>query len=318
MISGTIETTAGFDHPGLLYRDENEYLAGTTGFVRDAVAAGDAVMVAVPPSNLALLREALADIAAEVSFADMTVAGRNPGRIIPAVLLAFAAAHPDRRVSIIGEPIWPSRTPLEYPACAAHEALINAVFEDRDAAILCPYDATGLDPERVRDAWRTHPVMIAAGARRPSPWYDDPYLTAAAFNQPLPQVPAAAACVAYRGAEQLAAVRRFVAYRATAAGLGEYRVDDLLIAVNELAENTIAHTTSGGTVSVWTEPGRLVCQIDDHGWLADPLAGRIPPDNHVEGGRGLILAHRLCDLVRIHSTPDGTGIRLHVETGSRN
>jgi hypothetical protein len=84
-----------FDHPGLLYRDTGEYLAGTTGFVRAAVAAGDPVLVAVPGSNLELLRGALADVADRVRFADMAVAGRNPGRIIPGVLLAFAAAIPN-------------------------------------------------------------------------------------------------------------------------------------------------------------------------------------------------------------------------------
>ncbi|MEV0896148.1 sensor histidine kinase [Actinoplanes sp. NPDC049802] len=302
---------AVFDHPGLLYDSRAQYLSGVTTFVREATDAGDAVLVAVPPPNLDLLRGALADLADRIAFADMTVAGRNPGRIIPAVLLAFADAHPRRRVSIVGEPVWPGRTDLEYPACAAHEALINAVFATRDAAILCPYDTGALEPARVRDAWRTHPVMIVGGGRRPSPWYDDPYMTAAAFNQPLPKVPVTAATLAYRHATDLAAVRRFIA--AETAGLDPDRGDDLLIAVNELAENTIAHTGAAGTVSVWTEAGRLVCQIDDHGYLADPLAGRVPPPADVEGGRGLILANRLCDLVRIHTGADGTSIRLHID-----
>jgi len=89
------------------------------------------------------------------------------------------------------------------------------------------------------------------------------------------------------------------------------RVDDLTVAVNELAANTIEHTEGGGTVTIWAEPGFLVCQIDDHGHLADPLAGRVPPPPHREGGRGLILANQLCDLVRIHAGPGRTAIRLH-------
>ncbi|MBO3742490.1 sensor histidine kinase [Actinoplanes flavus] len=301
---------AVLDHPGLLYDSRARYLSAVTGFVREAVGAGEAVLVAVPPPNLAALRETLTDVAGQVTFADMTVAGRNPGRIIPGVLLAFLAAHPGRRVSIVGEPVWPGRTNLEYPACAAHEALINVVFAARDVTILCPYDVGRLDPARVRDAWRTHPVMIVDGARRPSPWYDDPYATAATFNQPLPKVPVTAATLTYRHATDLAAVRRFVT--AEAGHLDPDRGGDLLIAVNELAENTIAHTGGDGTVSIWTEAGRLVCQIDDHGCLADPLAGRIPPPPDAEGGRGLLLANRLCDLVRVHTGPDGTSIRLHM------
>ncbi|MDI6102363.1 sensor histidine kinase [Actinoplanes sp. NEAU-A12] len=301
-----------FDHPGLLYEGVEDYLTATTKFVRGAVAAGDAVLVAVPGPNLTALRDSLSDVAASVDFADMTVAGRNPGRIIPGVLLAFAATHAGRRVSIIGEPIWPGRSAVEYPACAQHEALINAVFTGRDAAILCPYDAGRLDAAAVRDAWQTHPVMIVDGGRQDSPAYVDPIITAAQFNQPLPAVPAGAARQPYSEATDLGRVRRFVAESAARAGLPEARADDLITAANELAENTIVHTPGGGVMAMWTEPGTLVCQIDDHGHLADPLAGRIPAPAHIEGGRGLLLAHHLCDLVRIHTTASGTTIRLHM------
>src|SRR5262245_11936556 len=100
-----------FEHLGLLYRTDADYLYGTVPFVRSALEAGDPVLVAVPPPNLALLRDALDGDRAAVTFVDMTVAGRNPGRIIPGLLLRFADEHPGRRVSIIGEPVWPERTP---------------------------------------------------------------------------------------------------------------------------------------------------------------------------------------------------------------
>lgn len=304
--------TVTFDHPGMLYRGANEYLSGITGFVRAAVAEGDAVLVAVPRPNLEPLRDALTDLDGSVTFADMAVAGRNPGRIIPGVLLAFATRHAGRRISVVGEPVWPGRTAIEYPACAEHEALINAVFAGRDAAILCPYDAESLDQAAVHDAWSTHPVMISDGLRRPSPSYTDPLATAARFNRPLPAIPPKTEQWGYAEAADLGRIRRNTEDRAMTAGLSPDRADDLVIAVNELAENTIVHTSGGGTVTVWTDGGHLVCQIDDRGHLADPLAGRIPVRADTEGGRGLLLAHHLCDLVRVHTTVAGTSIRLHM------
>lgn len=301
-----------FDHPALFYCGTAEYLAGTTQFVRAALRDGDAVLVAVPGANLALLRHALADVADRITFADMAVAGRNPGRIIPGVLLAFAGAHSDRRVSIIGEPVWPGRTDLEYPACAAHEALINAVFAERDAAILCPYDAAGLNPPVLADAWRTHPVVLADGAARMSDRYTDPLITAAGFNTALPPVPPDAPVLTYHDEPALAAVRRFVQRHAAAAGLSGDPLDDLVLAANELTANTLEHTDGGGSVTIWAEPDLVVCQVHDRGHLADPLAGRIPPAPGAEGGRGLLLAHQLCDLVRIRTADDGTTIRLHM------
>jgi len=301
-----------FAHPGLLYHDPEQYLAETTAFVRTALAGGHPVLVAVPGPNLRLLRTALADVADRVRFADMAVAGRNPGRIIPGVLLQFVAAHPGQRVAIIGEPIWPSRTEVEYPACVAHEALINAVFADRDAAILCPYDAAHLGRPALEDAWRTHPTMLDGSGLQPSPWYTDPLATAARFNLPLPPAPADAQSMPYESELALMEVRRFVAGQAARAGLTGDRLDDITVAVNELAANTIEHTPGGGTLTIWTEPGYLICQVDDQGHLADPLAGRVPPPAHRAGGRGLILANQLCDLVRIHAARGRTAIRLHM------
>jgi anti-sigma regulatory factor (Ser/Thr protein kinase) len=300
-----------FEHLGLLYRDTAQYLAGITEFVRAALAAGSPVLVAVPPSNLNLIREALGGHATGITFTDMTVAGRNPGRIIPGVLLTFVDAHPGRRVSIIGEPIWPGRSPLEYPACGAHEALINAVFAGTEAAILCPYDVRGLDRDAIADAHRTHPTMVEDGNRWASSAYTDPYATAASFNEPLPPAPVGAASLTYQGPAALAEVRRFAADQAARAGLDADRAAGLAIAVNELASNTTAHTSAAGRVSIWAADGTLVCQVEDGGHIRDPLAGRIPPAPTAPGGRGLVLVNHLCDLVRIHTQPRGTTIRLH-------
>lgn len=309
MSSTTVEQ---FVHPALLYHDDEEYLAGTVPYIREGLAAGEPVAVAVPGRNLTLIREALGADAARVLMRDMAVAGRNPGRIIPAVLLAFADAHPGRRVRLIGEPIWAGRSATEYPACAQHEALINAAFAGRAATILCPYNARLLDPAWVEDAYRTHPVVVDATGSLDSVHYGDPLTVAAAFNLPLSDPPAGAATITV-DFFALPAVRRFVTGHAERAGLASERAADLTLAVNELVTNTVRHGGGTGELAVWTEGERLVCQVSDAGHLSDPLAGRIPvPPDALTGGRGLLLVHQLCDFVRIHSTPHGTRIRAHL------
>jgi anti-sigma regulatory factor (Ser/Thr protein kinase) len=304
--------TGGFVHPALLYRDAEEYLAGTLPFIRDGLAAGEPVAVAVPTANLRLLREALGGDAARVLMKDMTVAGRNPGRIIPTVLLAFANANPGRRVRIIGEPIWAGRTATEYPACAQHEALINAAFAGRPATIVCPYNTALLDPVWLHDAHRTHPLMLTAARRWDSPHYADPAAVAADFNRPLPDPPVGAATMTV-DLFALPAVRRFVTEQGARAGLPPERVADLTLAVHELAANAVAHGGGTGELAVWTHDDHLICQLSDAGRLTDPLVGRIPvlPDT-ATSGRGLLLVNELCDLVRVHTSPAGTTIRIHL------
>jgi anti-sigma regulatory factor (Ser/Thr protein kinase) len=300
-----------FDHPALFYRDADDYLAGTLPFIRAGLDAGDPVLVAVPGANLTHIRDGLGSAADQVRMHDMTVAGRNPGRIIPAVLLAFVAAHPGRRARIIGEPIWPGRDEVEYPACAQHEALINTAFAGQDAAILCPYDIEHLDQQMIDDAYRTHPVLVTATSRWASPDYRDPVAVAASFNRPLPAPPAHAVTVAVEFGE-LPSLRRFITQQASAAGLTVDRVEDLTLAVSELAANTLEHTDGAGTLAIWTEQSQLVCQLRDTGHLTDPLVGRVPPPSGAAGGRGLVIVNQLCDLVRIHTAPGATTTRLHM------
>ncbi|WP_053846903.1 anti-sigma factor RsbA family regulatory protein [Streptomyces sp. NRRL B-24085] len=298
-----------FVHPALFYRGEKEYLHGTVPFIRDGLEAGEPVAVAVPGTNLALLQAALGDDVAQVKFLDMTEAGRNPGRIIPRVLRAFADTHRQKRVRIIGEPIWAGRSAVEYPACVQHEALINPAFQGRDVTILCPYDADRLDEQALTDAHETHPVVISGGRERPSTAYA-PEDVVARYNQPLEQPETPEELVFQAG--QLPTARQFAVERATGHGLSGIRLEDVALIVAELTTNSVVHGGGSGTLRMWAEDDHVVCEVRDHGRLNDPLAGRRPPERDTLGGRGLLLVHTVADLVRIHTSPEGTAIRCYI------
>lgn len=304
---GTTQSIDPFVHPALFYRDDVEYLAGTVPFITDGLAAGEPVAVSVPGAKLALLRAELGGAADRVKLLDMTEVGRNPGRIIPGVLREFADQHTGRRVRIIGEPIWPSRSDTEYPACVQHEALINHAFTGREVTILCPYDTAGLSRQALDDAVATHPVLIDSRGERPSDGYA-PDRIVAAYNRPLPSPPATALFMTARRGE-LKGVRRLTADHVRQLGLPADRVEDLLVAVTEMVNNSIEHGGGGGTVHVWVDERHVVCQVSDSGHITDPLAGRIPPGVRQLGGRGLLLVNHLADLVRTHTTPGSTTVQ---------
>ena len=316
-MSGIVDASAvePFVHPALFYRGEAEYLAGTVPFVRDGLAAGEPVAVAVPGPNLELLRAELGADAERVRLLDMTQAGRNPGRIIPWVLRAFADANSDRPVRIIGEPIWPARSEWEYPACAQHEALINMAFTGRDVTILCPYDADRLAPEVLADAEVTHPVLIDGTGQRDSAVYA-PERIVATYNVPLPEPtePAPVFEVTAATPVEITEVRRLARHHAARAGLPADRVVDVELVVTELVTNSVEHGGGAGIVRLWTANGHLVCEVRDRGTLGDPLAGRRPPRPDNPRGRGLLLVNQIADLIRMHTGTDGTAIRAHFQT----
>ncbi len=299
-----------FAHPALFYRSPDEYADRTVTFVREGLAAGEPVAVAVPAPNLELVRSGLGADAREVTFLDMGEAGRNPGRIIPGVLRAFADAHARTRVRIIGEPVWAGRSSAEYPACAQHEALINAAFAGRAATILCPYDETRLDADALADAWATHPTVVAGGEERVSANYDWAAVVAR-YNEPLKPAPDAE--VLAFGPGELPEARRFAVGRAAALGLGGRRLQDAELAVAELTTNSVVHGGGHGTLAVWTAGGQVVWEVRDTGRLTDPLAGRRPPERGQIGGRGLLLVHYVADLVRVHTAADGTTVRFFMD-----
>ncbi|HEY0000663.1 MAG TPA: ATP-binding protein [Actinoplanes sp.] len=106
----------------------------------------------------------------------------------------------------------------------------------------------------------------------------------------------------------LAQVRNFVQAVARDFGLPGTRADLLMIAVSELATNTLQHSGGGGRVRVWAEPGRLWCEVIDGGPARE--FGREMPAAHEPRGRGLPIVERICDEVRVDEAPDGTHVRL--------
>jgi len=110
----------------------------------------------------------------------------------------------------------------------------------------------------------------------------------------------------------LSAVREFVRRCAHDAGLAEARIIDLVLAVSEVAANTLRHAKSPGTLDIWHDGDEIVCQIEDKGFIADPLAGQRQPGSDASGGHGLWIVNQVCDLVEMRSDESGTTIKMHM------
>jgi anti-sigma regulatory factor (Ser/Thr protein kinase) len=110
----------------------------------------------------------------------------------------------------------------------------------------------------------------------------------------------------------LSAVRALVHRHALRAGLSESRAIDLMLAVSEVAANTVRHAKSAGCLDIWYDAKEIVCQIRDRGIIADPLAGRRKPALDALGGHGLWIVNQVCDEFEMRSDETGTTFRLHM------
>src|SRR5215217_1350837 len=278
-----------FRHEAMLYDGPETFVEGAAPFIRDAVASGEPVMVAVGADKIELLRSRLGADAEPVVFADMAELGANPARIIPA-WQAFVDEHAGhcRPMRGIGEPIWAGRSPDELVECQCHEALLNMAFADAPAFhLLCPYDTTQLDAEVIAEAERSHPYVGDAPSGAYRGHEAVPHLV-----QPLSEPPAEAVALRITR-ESLAALREHTAAEAERRGLPRERVHDLVLAVHEVATNSVRHWGGTGTLRIWGDPGAVVCEVRDRGRIAqEPMVGRIRPALGASGGWGLWLANQ--------------------------
>jgi anti-sigma regulatory factor (Ser/Thr protein kinase) len=297
---------SGIRHVAWFYRTAAEYLTAIEEFVRAGRGAGEPVLVAVPHAQLP--RGWAVPAGPHVTMADMAEMGRNPARIIP-VLRAFCDRHQGQRVRFLGEPAWPGRSAAELQETARHEALINLAFADAEISILCPYNGALLPRLAILDAHATHPTELRDGAECASSSYRGPEDYLAKLDKPL-LAPASAEALEY--ARDLRPVRALVAAAAQRAGLEPSRCTDLVIAASEVAANTLQHTRGTGTIRLWSADQEVLCQIEDSGFIADPLAGYRRPAPDLPGGQGLWLVNQVCDLAQISTSELGTTIRLHM------
>ena len=304
---------SSFRHEMLFYEDgDHGFLDGTLDLVESAIAAQAAVYVAVTPARAVALREALGDHAERVHFADMPRLGRNPARIIP-MWQAFVSerASGNGRALGIGEAAWAGRSAAELAECERHEALLNVAFAGGPAwHMLCPYDLDALEDHVIVAAKHMHPLLSWDGESHDNEDYACAHEPPRPFAGTLPPPRGPLEELEFASAD-LAQVRHLVSDWARAQELPGDAVDELVLAVDELATNSIRYGGGAGTLRCWREADILQCEVQDAGWITTPLVGRTRPASDAHSGRGMWLANQLCDLVQIRSTPAGSVVRVH-------
>ncbi|MGC4767921.1 ATP-binding protein [Micromonospora sp. DT44] len=111
---------------------------------------------------------------------------------------------------------------------------------------------------------------------------------------------------------QVTEIRHSVTSCAHACGLDGQRLDDFVLAVNELITNAVRHGGGRGWLRLWQEPGELLCEVADHGHGIAPqrLGDRSRPAPDTAGGWGLWLARELTDAMEIATSSAGTTVRI--------
>jgi anti-sigma regulatory factor (Ser/Thr protein kinase) len=305
--------SGSFVHEALFYAGPKSFLDGTVPFLREGVARHEAILVVESVAKIEMLRSRLGGDADWILFADMAEVGANPARIIPA-WQDFVSRHAGsgRRLRGIGEPIWKGRTPEELIECQRHESLLNVAFANGEPwYLLCPYDTDALPEDVIDEARRSHAFTTDGNQHDHSSSFRGVEESGAPFAAPLPEPRTQVERLDF-SLDELIVVRTLAGRYATRSGLNTQQAFNFVMAINEVATNSVRCGGGKGSLRIWQEADTLVCEIADSGHYDLPLGDRERPNPWGAGPRGLWLANQLCALVQIRSVPDGTVIRLHM------
>jgi anti-sigma regulatory factor (Ser/Thr protein kinase) len=297
-----------FRHEALPYAGLDGFVASCAELIELGDGSNTRLMFLLAAAKLEALRDAVGDDSDDIAFVATDQHGRNPARITT-MLDSFQATANGRQCVGVNEVVSADRSPQALAeAWLAESALNSPSLQTWPLSVVCLYDTSTLESAALDGMRRCHRVVRGEDENA---GYDPEYATTL-FQQPLADPPAAAE-VRTVGAGHLAAARAFVRENAADRGLAPDRLDDLVLATNELVTNSLRHGGGECRLTVWEDETSVVCEVRDPGVITDPLAGRLAPAPSAASGRGLWLANHLCDLVQVRSSQTGTVARLHVE-----
>lgn len=298
----------GLNHHALIHPPSADLTATFAPLVTERLERGEPVLAVLPPTTAVGLRARLPTLTG-LHTTDPGELYRRPGRVLHHYRAWIADTSPDGRSAMIVAAPDPSGDDPHRAALWMHiDAITTLAFAECDLTLVCAYPNNPATADAVR---RTHPSLVN-GSITPNP----DYLPAEQFlaSHPLPPPielgkPDLTHIIDHP--PELATLRHIVAGHAARSGLPAARCSDFVLAVTEIASNALEHGVPPIAVLLWTIPTSVICQITDTGQHTQPLAGLLPPRATQRRGRGLWMAHQLCD--QLYLWPRPTTVRLQMD-----
>jgi anti-sigma regulatory factor (Ser/Thr protein kinase) len=294
-------------HNAFVYESADEYLARAVPFLKEGLRAGEGAIVAQTRSGMAMMREALGADAGRVTFVDVSAAYTRPARTLAAYHEVYAEQlRKTPKLRAVAD-VQFGPDPREWDLWTGYEAVFNRSFGHLPAWVLCTYNANGTPDPVIEGVWRTHPEVVDRDTWAMSELYEDPDQLLRRIAPPpealrdLRSIPL--------GAQDIVQLRERLAPELAAAGHGEAKTLDMLLAVTEIATNAIRHGAGIEDIRIGRARGRFVCEITDRGPGFDDLAaGYLAPRDGV--GSGLWVARQLTWRIEFFRSPRGFTARI--------
>ena len=237
----------GFLHSALIYGSDDAFAEVAVPSLRQGIAAGEPVLVAVQGPNVEGLRSALGDEPDGVTLLTVEEWFETSARTRDK-LVRWANESEAGRARVLVEPPWPTGSEARVRDWARHEAVTNVAFEGMEVDLICAHDSRVLPAEIIEHARHTHPLLAEPGGHAASEGYEEPDDFCRLLDsrvEPIGGEPAASVDFDLAG---LHGVRGLVGSAAAAVGISGVRAEGLVLAVNEIASNAVVHGSPPATL----------------------------------------------------------------------
>ena len=301
----------GLVHHGLLHPPSADLADILAPLIAQRLAREQSVLTALAPATTAKVQSRLPTLAG-LHTTDASELYRHPGQVLAYYAGWIRQTSPGEPVMIIAAPDPGSDDPYRAAQWMHIDALTSHALASCNLTLVCAYP---YDPATATAVRQAHPSLLN-GAVSPNPDHLQAEQFLARYPLPPPsELGQPDVTHILDHLSQLAELRQVVHHHVAGAGLTADRSADFVLAVTEVATNALEHGVPPATVCLWTSSTSITCQITDHGHVAQPLAGLLPPPANQCRGRGLWMAHQLCD--QLYLWPQPATIRLHMDRPQR-
>lgn len=307
--------TKGFRHEACLYGSDDDFLAIVSPFVKEGVAAGEKVILALSHPQAQLVRFTIPE-ARQATVVPNGERYLRPATTIQALLEALRshAAQTSARIRVVGSVLDPPST--TWDPWARYEAAVNDIFADFPVWGMCLYDTREVADEVLDEVERTHPYIQRPGEGSVRSSRFEPASTFLNNREPPRPDPIESTTPRTELVNPTAARARHAVVEAGAGSkLAANTIADLILGVSEVVANAHLHGAAPVVLRIWSSHDRIVATVHDCGrGPADPFAGLLPAQPIGEGGGlGLWVTHQICSEVVHDKSPDGFTVRLVVQ-----
>jgi anti-sigma regulatory factor (Ser/Thr protein kinase) len=294
----------GYHHTVLIHSTDDELVAGTRAFVAEGLGSGGQVLVHGTRDWVRLMRDELGSPPGlEYGFDDELY--QQPSRTL--------FAYQRRLAETQGTEFWVTgtvplgRDPAEQAAWNRYESAIDDALARYPFRAMCIYDARTTPAPVVEAARAAHASVGFGPTSRTNPDYVDPatFLAGPMARVPaLPTRPPSAEATITDLPDLMPARHLILAAARKKSAVSSDRVEQLLMAVHEVAANGLVHGAPPVSVTLWADVTTLTCRVEDCGpGNLDPMTGYRHPDGREP--LGLWVARQMVDDLFIRNAPSG-------------